>query len=92
MIGKRQNSAETIDLDELSKMLLHMPDNLLGKRDRALFLMGIAGAFGAILAGNHVDSLEIQSFGHWRDLDATKDYVKQGANSCRSGRKHWRFK
>lgn len=26
-------------------MLLRIPDNLLGKRDRALFLVGIAGAF-----------------------------------------------
>lgn len=44
-IGTRQNSAEAMSLDDLYRILAHIPDNLSGKRDRALFLVGIAGAF-----------------------------------------------
>ena len=44
-IGTRPDSSEAFTLDELYKMFAHLPDNLAGKRDRALFLVGIAGAF-----------------------------------------------
>jgi integrase len=44
-LGSRANSKNAISVDELRRMLRKLPDNVTGARDRAILLIGFAGAF-----------------------------------------------
>lgn len=44
-LGSAQNQKDAIEFEHLRKMITTLPDDLSGKRDKALLLIGFAGAF-----------------------------------------------
>ena len=44
-LGTAQSEARPLVIGDLRRMLAHLPDTVAGARDRALFLVGFAGAF-----------------------------------------------
>jgi site-specific recombinase XerC len=59
-LGTRQEGKAAVLTVDLSKMLSHAPKGLLGNRDRALMLVGFAGAFRrSELVGLNVEDLTI---------------------------------
>jgi len=63
-LGVHQEGKSAVLTADLVAMLAHLPDNLLGIRDRALLLMGFAGAFRrSELVGLDVQDLEFTSEG-----------------------------
>lgn len=58
-LGVHQESKSALLTADIAAMLAHLPDNLLGIRERALLLVGFAGAFRrSELVGLDVRDLE----------------------------------
>jgi len=72
-IGTAQTGKLPLLTADLQKLLAHVPDNLAGVRDRALLLVGFAGAFRrSELAALDVEQLEFNSDGLVVLLDFSK--------------------
>ncbi len=72
-LGTAQKGKLPLVTADLQKLLAHLPDTLAGARDRALLLVGLAGALRrSELAALHVDEVEFNSDGLVILLDFSK--------------------
>lgn len=63
-LGSRPDRKNAISVDELRQMLRKLPDSIAGARDRAILLIGFAGAFRrSELASLNLDDLTFNSRG-----------------------------
>jgi integrase len=63
-LGRRAHSKSAVSVDELRRILRKLPDNVAGTRDRAILLIGFAGAFRrSELTALNIGDLTINSRG-----------------------------